>query len=100
MVRDGTVSNSAAKAIFAQMSKSGEDPAVIADREGLRQVGDDAQLAAWIDDVLTAHPDEAGRFLAGEQKLLGVLVGQVMKASGGKADPRKVNQLLAKRAGS
>jgi aspartyl-tRNA(Asn)/glutamyl-tRNA(Gln) amidotransferase subunit B len=97
MVRDGTVSNSAAKVIFAQMSKSGEDPAVIADREGLRQVGDDAQLAVWIDEVLTAHPDEAGRFLAGEKKLLGVLVGQVMKASGGKADPRKVNQLLAER---
>ena len=100
MVRDGIVSNSAAKTIFAQMARSGEDPAVIADREGLRQVGDDARLVAWIDEVLAAHPDEAGRFLAGEKKLLGVLVGQVMKASGGKADPRKVNQLLAKRAGS
>jgi aspartyl-tRNA(Asn)/glutamyl-tRNA(Gln) amidotransferase subunit B len=94
MVRDGTVSNSAAKVIFAQMAKSGEDPAVIADREGLRQVGDDAQLVSWIDAVLTAHPDEARRFLAGEKKLLGVLVGMVMKASGGKADPRKVNELL------
>jgi len=100
MVRDGAVSNSAAKAIFAQMAKSGEDPAAIADREGLRQVDDDAQLVAWIDEVLVAHPDEARRFLAGEKKLLGVLVGEVMKASGGKADPRKVNQLLAKRAGS
>jgi aspartyl-tRNA(Asn)/glutamyl-tRNA(Gln) amidotransferase subunit B len=98
MVRDGTVSNSAAKAIFAQMAKSGEDPAVIADREGLRQVGDDAQLVAWIDEVLTAHPDEARRFLGGERKLLGVLVGLVMKASGGRADPRKVNELLAKRS--
>jgi len=100
MVRDGAVSNSAAKAIFAQMAKSGEDPAAIADREGLRQVDDDAQLVAWIDEVLVAHPDEARRFLAGEKKLLGVLVGEAMKASGGKADPRKVNQLLAKRAGS
>ncbi len=100
MVRDRAVSSSAAKAIFAQMAKGGEDPAVIADREGLRQVGDDAQLAAWIDEVLAAHPDEARRFLAGEKKLLGVLVGMVMKASGGKADPRKVNQLLAKRAES
>ncbi len=97
MVRDGAVSHSAAKAIFAQMAKTGEDPAVIADREGLRQVGDDSQLSAWIDGVLAAHPDEAGRFLAGEKKLQGVLVGMVMKASGGKADPKKVNQLLAGR---
>jgi aspartyl-tRNA(Asn)/glutamyl-tRNA(Gln) amidotransferase subunit B len=100
MVRNGVVSNTAAKAIFALMAKGGEDPAVIADREGLRQVGDDAQLGVWIDEVLAAHPDEARRFAAGEKKLLGVLVGMVMKASGGKADPKKVNQLLAKRSGA
>jgi aspartyl-tRNA(Asn)/glutamyl-tRNA(Gln) amidotransferase subunit B len=99
MVRDGTVSNTAAKVIFAQMVTSGEDPAIIADQEGLRQVGDDAQLIAWIDQVVAANPEEARRFLAGERKLLGVLVGLVMKASGGKADPRKVNQLLASRVG-
>jgi len=98
MVRDGTVSNSAAKTIFAQMAKSGEGPTVIAEREGLLQVGDDAQLVKWIDEVLAANPDEARRFLTGEKKLLGVLLGMVMKSSGGKADPRKLNQLLAKRA--
>jgi aspartyl-tRNA(Asn)/glutamyl-tRNA(Gln) amidotransferase subunit B len=98
LVRDGSVSNSAAKTIFAKMFESGDDAAVIADREGLRQVGDDAQLVAWIDQVLAANPDEARRFAAGEKKLLGVLVGLVMKASGGKADPKKVNQLLAKRS--
>ena len=95
MVRASEVSNSAAKTIFASMAKSGEDPIVIADREGLRQVSDDSQLVQWIDGVLAAHPDEAKRFAAGEKKLLGVLVGLVMKASGGKADPRKVNQLLS-----
>ena len=99
MVRDGTVSNTAAKVIFAQMVTSGEDPAIIADQEGLRQVGDDAQLIAWIDQVVAANPEEARRFRAGERKLLGVLVGLVMKTSGGKADPRKVNQLLASRVG-
>ena len=99
MVRDGTVSNTAAKVIFAQMVTSGEDPAIIADQEGLRQVGDDAQLIAWIDQVVAANPEEARRFQAGERKLLGVLVGLVMKTSGGKADPRKVNQLLARRIG-
>jgi len=97
MIRDGAVSNTAARTIFAQMDDGGGDPVAIAEREGLRQVGDDNQLIAWIDQVLTANPDEASRFAAGDRKLLGVLVGMVMKASGGKADPRKVNQLLSKR---
>ena len=100
MVRAGQVSNSAAKTVFTRMIESGEAPAVIADREGLRQVGDDSQLSSWIDAVMAANPDEAKRYLAGEKKLLGVLVGKVMKVSGGKADPKKVNQLLAARTGS
>jgi aspartyl-tRNA(Asn)/glutamyl-tRNA(Gln) amidotransferase subunit B len=61
----------------------------------LRQVGDDSQLTSWIDEVLMSNPDEAKRYLAGDKKLLGVLVGKVMKASGGKADPKKVNRLLS-----
>jgi aspartyl-tRNA(Asn)/glutamyl-tRNA(Gln) amidotransferase subunit B len=100
MVREGSVSNTAAKTIFAQMAESGGDPAAIAEREGLRQVSDDSQLIAWIDQVMAAHPDEARRFEAGDRKLLGVLVGMVMKASGGKADPKKVNLLLGKRVGA
>ena len=98
MVRDGSVSNTAAKTIFAHMAEGGGDPVAIADREGLRQVGDDNQLVEWIQQVLAANPDEARRFDAGDRKLLGVLVGKVMKVSGGKADPKKVNQLLAGRS--
>ena len=97
MVRDGSVSNTAAKTIFAHMAERGGDPVAIADKEGLRQVGDDDQLVAWIEQVLAASPDEARRFEAGDKKLLGVLVGMVMKASGGKADPKKVNKLLSER---
>jgi Asp-tRNA(Asn)/Glu-tRNA(Gln) amidotransferase B subunit len=98
MVRDGSVSNTAAKTIFARMAESGGYPVAIADGEGLRQVGDDTQLVAWIEQVLAANPEEASRFEAGDKKLLGVLVGKVMKTSGGKADPKKVNQLLSVRA--
>ena len=97
MVRDGAVSNSAAKTIFARMFEGGEDAAVVADREGLRLVGDDDQLAKWVDAVLAADPDVTRRFVGGEKKLIGVLVGQVMKASGGKADPKKVNRMLSER---
>lgn len=97
LTRAGTVSHSAAKQIFARMVATGDAPAAIAEREGLLQVGDDGQLVAWIDAVLAEHPGEARRFLEGEKKLLGVLVGLVMKRSGGRADPRKVNQLLSAR---
>ena len=98
MVRDGLVSHSAAKRIFSLMTQTGERPEQIAEREGLAQVGDETQLAAWVDDVIAAQEAEWRRYLAGEKKLLGVFVGAVMKKSGGRADPRKVNQLLATRA--
>jgi aspartyl-tRNA(Asn)/glutamyl-tRNA(Gln) amidotransferase subunit B len=98
MVRDGAVSNTAAKRIFAIMVQTGELPAQIAQREGLAQVGDEGQLAAWVDEVLAAQSAEWARYRAGEKKLLGVFVGAVMKKSGGRADPKKVNQLLATRA--
>ncbi len=97
MIADGTVSHSAAKKVFAVMASSGEAPRAVAQREGLLQVGDDSQLAAWINEVFGENGDEAGRFVAGETKLLGVLVGLVMKKSKGRADPRRVNQLLAAR---
>ena len=98
MVRTGTVSHSAAKRIFSRMVETGDRPEQIAEREGLIQVGDEAQLAAWVDEVLEAQSAEWQRYLGGEKKLLGVFVGAVMKKSGGRADPRKVNQLLATRA--
>jgi aspartyl-tRNA(Asn)/glutamyl-tRNA(Gln) amidotransferase subunit B len=98
MVQSGAVSNSAAKRIFALMVTTGDRPEQIAEREGLAQVGDEAQLAAWVDQVIADKPAEWQRYRAGETKLVGVFVGAVMKRSGGRADPRKVNQLLATRA--
>ena len=97
MVRDGAVSHTAAKRIFALMAQSGDRPEQIAEREGLAQVGDEGQLAAWVDEVIAAQSAEWQRYLGGEKKLLGVFVGAVMKKSAGRADPRKVNQLLAAR---
>jgi aspartyl-tRNA(Asn)/glutamyl-tRNA(Gln) amidotransferase subunit B len=85
--------------VFGVMVQTGDRPEQIAEREGLTQVGDDAQLGAWVDEVLASQDAEWRRYLAGEKKLLGVFVGAVMKKSGGRADPRKVNQLLAARTG-
>ncbi len=95
----GEVSNTAARQLFTLMEREDLDPLALATREGLRQVRDDQALVGWIDYVLAENPAEAARFLAGEKKLQGVLVGLVMKKSKGSADPRLVNQLLSARAG-
>ncbi|MEO5816996.1 MAG: Asp-tRNA(Asn)/Glu-tRNA(Gln) amidotransferase subunit GatB [Gemmatimonadaceae bacterium] len=97
LMRDGIVTQSAAKKIFIQMIATGDQPAQIAERDGLIKVDDDAQLVAWIDEVLAEMPSEAQRFRDGEKRLQGVLVGAVMKKSKGRADPKKLNQLLAGR---
>jgi len=100
LVRDGIVSHTAAKQIFGHMVATGDPPAQIAEREGLVKVDDDAQLAAWLDEVIAEHPTEAERYRNGEKKLQGVLIGAVMKKSKGRADPRKLNQLLTARFAS
>jgi aspartyl-tRNA(Asn)/glutamyl-tRNA(Gln) amidotransferase subunit B len=67
--------------------------------KGLTQVSDEGALEKMIDDVLSNHPAQAAQFREGKQQVLGFLVGQVMKASGGKANPGKVNELLKKKLG-
>jgi aspartyl-tRNA(Asn)/glutamyl-tRNA(Gln) amidotransferase subunit B len=93
------VSGTAAKVIFPMMAKTGRGAAEIAEREGLVQVRDEAALRDWIDQVIAEHETEATRCASGERKLVGVLVGFVMKKSNGRADPRRVNQILAERLG-
>jgi aspartyl-tRNA(Asn)/glutamyl-tRNA(Gln) amidotransferase subunit B len=99
LVRDSVLSGTAAKRVFAIMAETGERAPQIAQREGLVQVRDDAPIRKWIEEVVTEHEAEATRLARGERKLLGVLVGLVMKKSNGRADPRRVNQLLAERLG-
>lgn len=95
----GEVSNTAARQVFGMLEQQDGEPLELARAAGLLQVRDDDALIGWIEAVLVENPGEAARYLAGERKLQGVLVGLVMKKSGGAADPRKVNQLLAARAG-
>ena len=99
LVRDGTISHTAAKRAFARMVETGKPAAQVAADEGLLQVGDESAIATWVDEVLEEHPEEAKRYLSGEKKLQGVLVGFVMKKSKGRADPKRVNQLLSARGG-
>jgi aspartyl-tRNA(Asn)/glutamyl-tRNA(Gln) amidotransferase subunit B len=97
MVDDGTVSSSAAKDVLDGVMRGEGRPRQVAEGRDLGQVSDEAALGSTVDDVLAANPDAIDRYRAGETKILGFLVGQVMRATSGKADPRIVNELLARR---
>jgi len=94
LVKDGVVSLQAAKRVYTELPGSSEAPRAVAERLGLIQVGDVDALGRWVDEVLAACPGEVERFRAGESKLLGFFVGQVMKKSQGKADPKGVQPVL------
>jgi aspartyl-tRNA(Asn)/glutamyl-tRNA(Gln) amidotransferase subunit B len=95
LVRDGAVSRQAAKRIYAELEQLPQEaPKVAAERLGLVQVSDHGALASWVDEVLAAHPAEVARFKGGETRLMGFFVGQVMKRSQGKADPKGVQPVL------
>ena len=96
-IADGTVSGRAAKAVFDAMWASGGEPDAIIEARGLRQVTDAGEIERLVDAVLDAHPAQVGQYLGGAEKVLGFLVGQVMKRSGGKADPRQANRTLRER---
>jgi aspartyl-tRNA(Asn)/glutamyl-tRNA(Gln) amidotransferase subunit B len=102
LIRDGVVSNQAAKQVFVEMARQAvadvrPSGLEIATRLGLVQVQDTGALEAWVDEVLAANPGEVARFRGGEAKLIGFFVGQVMKKSGGKADPKGVTPILQKK---
>ena len=94
LIDKGTLSGSMAKGVFETMYASTRTADDIAAAEGLAQIDDEAQLAALIAEVLAAHPDPVAQFRGGKTSAFGFLVGKVMKAAGGKANPKRVNDLL------
>jgi aspartyl-tRNA(Asn)/glutamyl-tRNA(Gln) amidotransferase subunit B len=99
LVAAGTVSATAAKDVLAEMFSSDASPAVIVDRKGLAQISDTAALEAVVDRVLAANPELVDKVRGGKQGVLGALVGQVMRETGGRANPRLVNELLKRAVG-
>jgi aspartyl-tRNA(Asn)/glutamyl-tRNA(Gln) amidotransferase subunit B len=98
LVRDSIVSHQAAKRVYQELGQTSDgDPKGVAERLGLVQVSDTGALSDWVDEVLAAHPAEVGRFRSGETKLMAFFVGQVMKKSKGKADPKGVQPVLAEK---
>ena len=97
MIDIGTISGKIAKTVFEEMYRTGRPAEEIVKEKGLVQISDEGALEALIDQVLQSHPTERESYRQGKNQLLGFFVGQVMKRSGGKANPGKVNELLKKK---
>jgi aspartyl-tRNA(Asn)/glutamyl-tRNA(Gln) amidotransferase subunit B len=99
LIDDGTINGKIAKTVFEEMLATGPEasPRAIVEKKGLVQVSDEGPIVAAIEQILAANADKVAEYRAGKDKLLGFFVGQVMKATGGKANPALVNTLLAER---
>ena len=93
-VTDGTVSNRAARDVFEAMISTGKAPDTIIEEKGLRQVSDTGAIEALVEQVIVDNPERVADYRGGKTKLMGWFVGQVMKSSGGKANPKAVNEAL------
>ncbi|MCG6910057.1 MAG: Asp-tRNA(Asn)/Glu-tRNA(Gln) amidotransferase subunit GatB [Deltaproteobacteria bacterium] len=96
---DGVVSNKIAKTVFEEMALSGKSAQSIVEEKGLTQVSDVSAIEKVVDAILAENPKEVGAFKGGKTKLMGFFVGQAMRATKGKADPKVVNQLLREKLG-
>jgi aspartyl-tRNA(Asn)/glutamyl-tRNA(Gln) amidotransferase subunit B len=94
LVADGTISDVVARGVLETMAASGRSAVDVVEASGLQQIRDDSVVTGWVEGVMTSFPNEVQRFRKGEARLLGFLVGQVMKSSQGKADPRQVSEVL------
>jgi aspartyl-tRNA(Asn)/glutamyl-tRNA(Gln) amidotransferase subunit B len=98
-IAKGEISGKMAKDIFAKMYEAGESAAAIIDREGLRQISDTGALGKIVDEVIAASPKQVEQYKSGKTGVIGYLVGQIMKASKGQANPAAVNELLKAKLG-
>ena len=95
-IEDGTISGKIAKQVFEAMWKGEGSADEIIEQQGLKQISDSSAIEGIIREVLDNNPKQVGQYLGGQQKLFGFFVGQVMKATQGKANPAQVNELLKK----
>jgi len=99
LIADGTLSGRLAKDVFEAMAETGKEASVVVEEKGLKQVSDSGAIEAEVDKVLQAYADKVAEYKGGKDKLFGFFVGQVMKATGGKANPGVVNEVLKKKLG-
>lgn len=94
LITDGTISSKIAKKVFAELIEHGGDAAQIVKEKGLVQVSDSGQLLAWVNEALDNNPKSIEDYKSGRDRAIGFLVGQIMKASKGQANPQMINKML------
>jgi aspartyl-tRNA(Asn)/glutamyl-tRNA(Gln) amidotransferase subunit B len=99
LIADGTISGRIAKEVFEAMWESGETAAAIVEAKGLKQISDSSAIEGLVDEIIAGNPGQVAQFKGGNDKILGWFVGQVMKATQGKANPGLVNEVLRKKLG-
>ena len=95
LIDGGKISGKIAKEILPELLEKGGSPKAIVEERGLGMISDPAAITAIVEELLAAHPDEVEAFRGGKNKLQGFFVGQLMKKTGGKADPKLANQILS-----
>ena len=94
LINEGTISTKIAKDVFEEMLHSGQTPDSIVEKKGLRQVSDEGAIDKVVEEVLQSNPEEVQRYIGGKDKVFGFFVGEVMKKTRGKANPKILNDLL------
>ena len=94
LIEKGTISNNIGKQIIIEMLKDGTKASVIVEKKGLSQISDEGAIKELVQKVVDAHPNEVEAYKNGKTNLLGFFVGQIMKETKGRANPKTVNQLL------
>ena len=94
LIDEGKISGKQAKDVLVEMFKSGKTAQAIVEEQGLVQLSDSGEIDALIDEVIAANPDQVANYRSGKEALIGFFVGQVIKASKGKANPKVVNERL------
>jgi aspartyl-tRNA(Asn)/glutamyl-tRNA(Gln) amidotransferase subunit B len=97
LIDKGTISGKIAKTVFSEMYRTGKEASAIVEEKGLVQISDTGEIESIVDDIISKSPNEVERFKGGDRKLMGFFVGQVMKATKGKANPKIVNELIRKK---
>jgi aspartyl-tRNA(Asn)/glutamyl-tRNA(Gln) amidotransferase subunit B len=97
LIEDGTISNKIAKDLLPELLENGGSPKAIVEKKGLVQISDPAVIEAAVLEVIAANPNELAQYKGGKTKMLGFFVGQVLKKTGGKADPKLANQIVAQK---
>jgi len=97
MIEKNTISRNIAKTVFEEVRKTGKQPEKVVEEKGLKQISDSSAIETILDKVLQENPNEVQSYLNGKEKVIGFLIGQAMRATAGKANPKTVNELLRKK---